>query len=59
MSSEAPIQMIQTLNIVSDGAHVQILSLFSIERVTRKKNKAFLLYIYLTSIVKKKKNLKI
>lgn len=40
MTSEAPIQMIQTFNIVSDGAHVQILFLFSTEflgRVPRKK----------------------
>lgn len=49
MSSEAPVQMIQILNIVSDGAHIQILFLFSIERVTRK-NKAFLLYRYLLQV---------
>lgn len=55
MSSEAPIQMIQTLNIVSDGAHVQILFLFSIERVTRKKIKHF----YCIYTLQEKKNLKI
>lgn len=53
MPSETPIQMIQTFNIISDGAQVHILFLFFIkflERVTRK-SKTFLLYIS-TGVIK-------